>query len=326
MLVLEIGFFTQVICWVGLTYEEESELSAVHNLASHDVQQELAQDQMHKLRMSWTRLGKFDFERSNSPAVKRLKLQCLKTIGISDLKSGNAAYKLWKLACSPDDFFDELIKMCNMHQDGQIKDQVLNKVAGKGKKSKGEVRPVDFARTYQNTQQGTPIPSTILQDLCWIKDPVDFTHIVDSLKNVTQGAWSLTQFTAFVSKYKSIKFLRTQIKVQLGFSSWSKLLKVYGSECFSTQKLLTLLEELGKLHLSASSDEREQGWFQGTGKEKTVNVNLENFLNQVKNSKRFKEKGVTEVDTLPNHKCITLGPSDDVTKVKLRCCQGRRTT
>ena len=124
-----------VVVWVGLTYDEESNLSASHNLCSHDVNNETTVDHLLKLRLSWARLGKFDAERSNDPRIKEMKLKCFKSIGINTQSQINAKHTQWAIAtAASQDFFDIVIRVSQQYQQGKVKDQKL--VAGSEAKTK----------------------------------------------------------------------------------------------------------------------------------------------------------------------------------------------
>ena len=209
----------QLIIWVGLTYEEESELSAVHNQVSHDVNKEDIQDILHKLRYSWVRLGRFDSDRAQDFQAKAWKASCFKTVGVQTAKQMNSYNPLWKIATSPEHFFQAIIKVADMHDDGLVLDQKVNARADtKGKAKVGQTNfqnPVDFNTKFKDNVRGSPAPTLFFYEMSWIKRSEDYDNITRFLQNVINQDWSLPTFQQKLAIYKNIKFLRIQLRVQV---------------------------------------------------------------------------------------------------------------
>ena len=196
-----------VFLWVGLEYEEESNMSATHNLCSHDVNNETMVDHLLKIRLSWTKLGCFDSERSNDPIIKGKKTQCFKSIGVDTMKEMNTKHTLWTLGTATNQsFFDNIIAVAKQYAGGFVKDQKLVAGAQGGKKRKGGEAGKKFGE-MQNI-----IPMAFYNEMAWIKKEEDYVNISKFLKNVLDQTWSLNEFSEYLSKYKSMKFLRIQIK------------------------------------------------------------------------------------------------------------------
>ena len=241
---------------------------------------------MQKLRMSWTRLGQFDYERGNSEEIKAKKLACMMTVGVTSLSASNSKHSLWKMATTPTDFFETIIKLCNMHSYGQITGQKINKVAQKkAKKTRDHALPVvDWNNKYSDNLAGSNIPNYVFVNLSWIKQDADFSGILKFLINVTNGLWTLQHCMEMVQRYKAMKYIRIQITQELGSHGWQQVLNTYGAESFGPAKLLTLTHRLPVLTLTAAP-ESEQGWFEGPRGKKTTHILLLDFILQVKHQK-----------------------------------------
>jgi len=221
---LELGFRNHlVMIWVDLTYEEESERSSVHNKIAHDTNTEDVQDNLHKLRYGWIRLGKFDTERVNSADTKRMKSECFQGIGITSKASQNTHHTWWKMATSRDSFFDKLITVCDNHDAGNVKEQKMNargvaaaKLAQKTGQA-GMLPPVDFNQSFKDRLKGTPCPAIFLNDMAWIKRDEDYDVVEKYMVQVINANWSIAEFLDTLSKYKSMKYVRIQLRTQVRF-------------------------------------------------------------------------------------------------------------
>lgn len=213
----------QLIIWVGLTFDEQSRLSSVNNAAAHDVREVDVPERMHKLRYNWTRLGCFDWERSNSQKVKKMKSACFESLGITTKQGENTMHTTWKLATAPEFFFNKVIDLCEAHQEGKIKNQKLNKTAMKAlaKKAKkgnaGMAEPVDWTQKYKDTLKGVALPFAILSDLSWVSKPNDHKNIGRFLDSVLDGSWNLQEYSYNLNRYKTLKYLRLQLKTEVRF-------------------------------------------------------------------------------------------------------------
>lgn len=213
---LEISYrHHQVIPWVGLTYEEESTVSSSHNICSHDVQKVPVVDNLLKLRLTWSKLGCFEAERSNDPVIKKQKLACFKAIGITSQTVINTKHTMWKLAtASNQEFFDAVVEASRLHMDGQIKDQQL-KPGSEPKQAKSNAKNKrkstdDESKMFDDfTNQ---IPHEFYTQLSWIKRKEDYNVILTFLKNLNQGLWNLHEFATQLQRFKSMKYLRLQIR------------------------------------------------------------------------------------------------------------------
>jgi hypothetical protein len=211
--------FHHVIIWFGLTFPEESELSMVHNLASHDVRKVIPQDVMNKLRWHWIKLDKFEWQSRNDEETKKLKALCFRCIAIKETTQMNSLHTFWALACSDDTFFRTLIAVADAHQDGLIKNQKLNKLAKKLQRSTvsrvGNANlpePVNMNRTFTDVSLGTPIPQNFFVDIQWVKSPQDCRTCVSFMQNLLNKVWDLPEFTAKLMRYKAMKYVRIQLR------------------------------------------------------------------------------------------------------------------
>ena len=65
------------------------------------------------------------------------------------------------------------------------------------------------------------MPAAFFSELAWVKKPEDYPKVVDLLKNVENQLWSLQRFSEALSLFKSMKFLRIQIRTEVNSFPYS---------------------------------------------------------------------------------------------------------
>ena len=100
--------------------------------------------------------------------------------------------------------------------------------------------------------------------------------------------------------------------VQMGYASWTAMVKTFGAEALSVKALQPLLNVMGHVKLTNNPEERSQGWYvteRGT-KQRHHHEQIEIFARQLKDAHNLTTKAVTEASSLPNHREVLMGPSD----------------
>jgi hypothetical protein len=192
--------------------------------------------------------------------------------------------------------------------DGTVKDQKMpqDKKGKKGKKAD--------TRMWAEKSKGQEVPSSFYQELSWLKEDVDYAAVSNLMENILSGTWSLQEFSNNIDLYKRSKFLKLQLCSMLKLATWTEVLQKYDPNDFANSKLITLLEELGKLKLNTAKD-GVQGWYDNAAEkkdgERPPHSSLSAFMRRAQESKMMKERTLTPYDKLPNVSNIVLGPSDN---------------
>ena len=100
--------------------------------------------------------------------------------------------------------------------------------------------------------------------------------------------------------------------MQLGYASWSAVVRTFGADLVNNQALDPVLNMLGHVKLNNNQDERTQGWYsieKGT-KQRLHHEQIEIFAKDLKDSYKLRTRQMDTADNLPNNKSIVLGPSD----------------
>ena len=213
---LALSFSTHLVhIWIDLTYEEESELSSVHNLVAHDINSESVSDKIYKLRLSWTHLGCFDWENLRGTEVMDLKLRAFRCIGIKTKQDLNSNSWMLRLACTPQPFFDKLIAVSEAHRECKLKGM---KVAGGNQSTSKKPRPapdVSLNKKYSSSEEGPEIKTLFFKELSWIKLDKDFEAMTQYLEALRAGVTTYEEFMSNLADYKDYKFLRIQLRVKV---------------------------------------------------------------------------------------------------------------
>jgi hypothetical protein len=213
---LELSFsIHQINLWVGLTYEEESELSSIHNAISHDVNSESVIDRLFKLRLTWTRMGSFDWQGQSSRDIIEKKMVAWRSVGVNTKTEMNAQSWQFRIACVPQEFFDKVVQIAEAHREGKLKG--MKAVGSDGRASKKAKKGVEVSLNskYAGTEEGPEIKTQFFKDLAWVKLDADFKAIGTLLEQVRTSVITLDQFMENLTSYKDFKFLRIQLRVKV---------------------------------------------------------------------------------------------------------------
>ena len=203
--------------WVDLSYEEESELSSIHNLLAHDINSESVTDKLYKLRLSWTRMGSFDWANKSSQETIDLKLRVFRCVGIKTKGDMNNHSWMLRLACTPQTFFDKLVAVAEAHREFKLKGMKAPTSDSKGKKNKPKETSLSSKFSGGGGEEGPEIKNLYYKELSWLKLDKDFIAVTVMLESVRAGITALDDFMASLADYKDYKFLRIQLRVKVIF-------------------------------------------------------------------------------------------------------------
>ena len=102
------------------------------------------------------------------------------------------------------------------------------------------------------------------------------------------------------------------VVLQLGYASWTAMVRTFGHNALCTQKLEPLKSMLGRVKLSNNPEERVQGWYTTDAKTKVRkhHEQIELFISRLQDNHRLSTRRADVSTDLPNYSKNVLGPSD----------------
>ena len=102
------------------------------------------------------------------------------------------------------------------------------------------------------------------------------------------------------------------VVLQLGYASWTAMVRTFGHNALCTQKLEPLKSILGRVKLTNNPEERSQGWYNTEAKTKIRkhHEQIELFVSRLLDNHRLSTRAVDVSTDLPNYSKLVLGPSD----------------